>query len=122
MDVWFDKDRLEAGDQYDAKIKRHIKGCALFIPVISRNTERRLEGYFRREWSLAIERSYGIADSVPFILPVVIDDTGEYSETVPERFRQAQWTRLPAGAVTAEFEARMVKIVRDHRKRERGYA
>ena len=121
LDVWFDKDRLEAGDQYDAKIKRNIKGCSLFIPVISRNTVRRLEGYFRREWNLAIERSYGIADTVPFILPVVIDDTTEYSETVPERFRQAQWTHLPAGAVTQEFEARMVKIVREQRKRERGY-
>ena len=122
LDVWFDKDRLEAGDQYDAKIRRHIKGCSLFIPVISRNTERRLEGYFRREWNLAIERSYGIADNVPFILPVVIDDTAEYSETVPERFRAAQWTRLPAGAVTAEFESCLVKIVREQRKRERGYA
>jgi len=122
LDVWFDKDRLEAGDQYDAKIKRNIKGCSLFIPVISRNTERRLEGYFRREWSLAIERAQGIADNVPFILPVVVDDTPEYSETVPERFRQSQWTRLPAGAVTPDFEARMVKIVREHRKRERGYA
>jgi hypothetical protein len=122
LDVWFDKDRLEAGDQYDAKIKRNIKGCSLFIPVISRNTERRLEGYFRREWSLAIERAQGISDNVPFILPVVIDDTPEYSETVPERFRQAQWTRLPAGSVTPDFESRMVKIVRDFRKRERGYA
>lgn len=122
LDVWFDKDRLEAGDQYDAKIKRNIKGCSLFVPVISRNTERRLEGYFRREWNIAIERSMGIADNVPFILPVVIDDTPEYSESVPERFRQSQWTRLPSGAVTPDFESRMVKIVREHRKREKGYA
>ena len=122
LDVWFDKDRLEAGDQYDAKIRRNIKGCSLFIPVISRNTERRLEGYFRREWNLAIERSYGIADNVPFIVPVVIDDTPEYSDTVPERFRQSQWTRLAGGAATTDFEARMVKLVREFRKRERGYA
>jgi hypothetical protein len=122
IDVWFDKDRLEAGDQYDQKIKRHIKGCSLFLPVISRNTERRLEGYFRREWRLAEERSMGIADSVPFILPVVVDDTPEYSEAVPESFKRAQWTRLPEGALTPDFEARIVKLVRDYRKRERGLA
>lgn len=120
LDVWFDKDRLEAGDQYDQKIRRNIKGCSLFIPVISQTTERRLEGYFRREWKLAEERSLGIADHVPFILPVVIDDTHEYSESVPEAFGKAQWTRLPEGRATPEFESRLVKLVREFRKREKG--
>jgi len=122
VEVWFDKDRLEAGDHYDQKIKRHIKGCSLFMPVISRNTERRLEGYFRREWRMADERSMGIADGVPFILPVVVDDTPEYSESVPESFKRAQWTRLPDGRMTPDFEARLVKLVREYRKRERGLA
>jgi hypothetical protein len=122
IDVWFDKDRLEAGDLYDQKIKRNIRGCSFFVPVISRNTERRLEGYFRREWRLAEERSMGIADHVPFILPVVVDDTPEYSESVPESFGKAQWTRLAEGRTTADFEARLVKLVREARKRERGLA
>jgi len=122
LDVWFDKERLEAGDQYDQKIRRNIKGCSLFLPVISKTTERRLEGYFRREWKLAEERSLGIADTVPFILPIVIDDTHEYSETVPEGFSKAQWTRLPDGRTTPEFENRLVKLVRDFRKREKGLA
>jgi hypothetical protein len=122
LQIWFDKDRLEAGDQYDQKIRRNVKNCSLFLPVISRNTERRLEGYFRREWRLAEERALGIADNVPFILPVVVDDTPEYTENVPERFQKSQWTRLPSGVVTQEFEARMVQLVREHRKRERGHA
>ena len=41
VDAWLDKDRLEAGDLYDQKIRRFIKTCAVFVPVISRNTERR---------------------------------------------------------------------------------
>jgi len=122
IDVWFDRDRLEAGDLYDQKIKRNIRNCSLFMPVISRATERRLEGYFRREWRLAEERSMGIADQVPFILPVVIDDTPEYSGAVPETFHKAQWARLPEGRMTPEFEARVVQLVRDARKRERGLA
>lgn len=120
IDVWFDKDRLEAGDQYDVKIKKHIKSCSLFLPIISGNALQRVEGYFRREWRLADERTMGIAEGVPFVLPVVVDATPEYCDTVPESFKAAQWTRLPDGAITPEFEARVVKLVRDYRKREKG--
>ena len=35
---------------------RNIGRCAYFIPVVSA-TERRLEAYFRREWSYAIDRT-----------------------------------------------------------------
>jgi hypothetical protein len=122
LDVWFDRNRLEAGDLYDRKIRSNIKACSLFLPVVSRNTERRMEGYFRREWKLAEERAWGIADNVPFILPVVIDDTPPYESTVPESFLKAQWTAVPAGQTPAEFEMRLVKLVRDYRKRERGLA
>ena len=122
IDVWFDKDRLEAGDLYDQKIKRNIRSCSYFMPVISRTTVRRLEGYFRREWRLADERTMGIADGVPFILPIVVDDTPEYGGSVPESFQKAQWTRLAEGIMTPEFEARLVRLVREARKREVGLA
>lgn len=122
LDVWFDKNRLEAGDLYDQKIRRNIKACSLFIPVISATTQRRVEGYFRREWKLAEERSWAIADSVPFILPVVIDDTPPYESVVPEAFQKAQWSTFPAGETTPEFEMRLVKLVREYRKREKGLA
>jgi len=36
--------------------------CALFVPVISTNTESRSEGYFRLEWKLAVDRSCLMAD------------------------------------------------------------
>src|SRR5438477_12900402 len=72
VEVWFDADGgLEHGDEWDAKIRRQIKECVLFIPVISANTQAREEGYFRIEWDLAGERARGIASGVPFILPVV---------------------------------------------------
>lgn len=122
LDVWFDRNRLEAGDQYDRKIRNNIKACSLFLPVVSRTTERRLEGYFRREWKLAEERAWGIADGVPFILPVVIDDTPPYESRVPETFLKAQWTQVPEGMPPADFETRLVKLVREYRKREKGLA
>ena len=49
IEVWFDQSELRGGDVWDAAIRRQIKTCALFIPVISRNTHARGEGYFRLE-------------------------------------------------------------------------
>ena len=111
VEVWFDVEGgLEHGDEWDAKIRRHIKECLLFIPVISAATQARHEGYFRIEWNLAVDRAMGIASGVPFILPAVIDDTGERYALVPEYFRRVQWTRLPGGAVSAEVRARYLKL------------
>src|SRR5215467_7232746 len=52
IEVWFDQSELRGGDAWDRKIRDQIRHCALFIPVISRHSQSRLEGYFRREWKL----------------------------------------------------------------------
>src|SRR6202167_767992 len=39
--TWFDMDRLEAGDDYDRKIRHKIAPCSFFFPVISAATARR---------------------------------------------------------------------------------
>ncbi len=118
VEVWFDADGgLEHGDEWDAKIRRQIKECVLFIPIISANTQAREEGYFRLEWDLAAERARTIASGVPFILPVVIDDTREPDALVPDRFRMVQWTRLrPSGSggqaldISPDVLARFLKL------------
>jgi hypothetical protein len=116
-DVWIDERRLEAGDDWDLQIRRNIKNCSYFMPVISAASTRRLEGYFRREWRWASERAMDFADSVPFIIPVVIDDTPEDAENVPDRFSRWQWMRLPSGTGNEEFRRRMITLIRDYRKR-----
>ena len=105
--TWFDLDRLEAGDDYDRKIQRNIMRCSYFIPVVSANTQRRLEGYFRREWSYAIDRVRNMADGALFILPVSIDDTTAAEALVPDKFKALHFTHLPRGQVSAEFAARL---------------
>ena len=120
IEVWFDQRHLESGDDFDQQIKRNIRACSLFVPVISANTQARHEGYFRLEWALAVERAKLIAETIPFILPVAIDPVSENGALAPERFLQVQWTRLPGGASTPEFIERMVRLIRDFRKRERG--
>ncbi len=110
--VWFDMERLESGDDYDRKIRKNIARCAYFIPIVSANTDRRLEAYFRREWSYAIDRSRNMADGAVFILPVMIDGTPEASAQVPDRFRAAHFTKLPGGDAAGAFAERLQSLFR----------
>ncbi len=110
--TWFDIDRLESGDDYDRKIKRNIERCSYFIPVISENTQSRLEGYFRREWSYALDRSRNMAEGALFILPVSLDGTSPEEAQVPERFKALHFTQLPDGQVTPEFAQRLSECLR----------
>src|SRR3954464_14358227 len=96
VEVWFDQSELVGGDAWDAKIRGQIASCALFVPIISANTQSRLEGYFRIEWKLAAQRTHAMADEKTFLLPVVIDATRDQEAKVPAEFRAVQWTKLPA--------------------------
>lgn len=111
IEVWFDQSELRGGDAWDALIRGQIRACDLFVPVISATTNARAEGYFRREWRLAVERTADMADDKPFLLPVVIDGTTEASARVPEAFRKVQWTRLPSGQCTQAFVDRLLSLV-----------
>ena len=113
--TWFDLDRLEGGDDYDRKIQANIGRCGYFVPVISATTQRRLEAYFRREWSYAVDRARNIADGAVFILPVCIDDTPEAEALVPEKFRALHISRLPGGEPSAEFVRRLQELARGGR-------
>jgi hypothetical protein len=110
--TWFDIDRLEVGDDYDRKIQRNIARCSYFIPVVSAATERRLEGYFRREWSYAIDRMRNMADGALFVLPVSIDATNAVEAHVPDKFKALHFSQLPAGQVPAEFAQRVLDFMR----------
>ena len=111
VEVWFDQSELRGGDSWDAMIRRQIKTCALFIPIISVNSHARAEGYFRLEWKLAIDRSHLIAADRAFLLPVVIDGTPEHDERIPERFRDVQWTHLPGGDTPPAFTERVARLL-----------
>jgi hypothetical protein len=107
LTTWFDFDRLEGGDDYDRKIRANIARCSFFLPVISANTQKRHEAYFRREWSYAVDRARNIADGALFLLPVCIDDTPEAEAIVPEQFKAVHIVRLRDGEPTPEFIHRL---------------
>ena len=110
--TWFDMDRLEAGDDYDRKIQRNIARCAYFVAVVSTTTQDRHEGYFRREWSYALDRARNMADGALFLLPVTIDATTAGEALVPDRFKTVHFTHLPGGEVSDEFARRLQDCMR----------
>jgi TIR domain len=111
LEVWLDESALGGGDAWDQKIRRQIRECDYFMPVVSARTEARHEGYFRREWRLAVERTLDMADDHLFLLPVVIDGTDETRARVPEKFLAVQWLRLPEGQPTPALEALCRRIL-----------
>ena len=40
LEVWFDQSALRGGDAWDASIRRQIKECTLFVPIISATRRR----------------------------------------------------------------------------------
>ena len=111
LDVWYDESGLDGGDAWDQKIRKQIRECDFFMPLISVQTEARPEGYFRREWRLAVERTLDMADDHTFLLPVVIDETTQEGARVPERFLSVHWLRVPGGRPTLALEALCRRLV-----------
>ena len=111
LEVWYDESDLGGGEVWDQKIRKQIRECDYFMPVISAQTEARHEGYFRREWRLAVERTLDMADDHAFLLPVVIDDTGQSGARVPEKFLSIQWVRAPGGQPNAALESLCKRLV-----------
>jgi hypothetical protein len=105
LEVWHDESELGGGDAWDQKIRRQIRECDYFMPLVSAQTEARHEGYFRREWRFAVERTLDMADDHLFLLPIVIDDTDQAVARVPEKFLTVQWLRVPGGKPTPALES-----------------
>jgi TolB-like protein/tetratricopeptide (TPR) repeat protein len=111
IEVFLDQSELRGGDAWDRKIRHEIHDCSLFIPLVSQHTQERLEGYFRREWKLAIDRTHDMAEEKPFLVPVVVDGTGDQEAFVPDAFRAVQWTRLPGGVTPPAFVQRIKRLL-----------
>lgn len=117
--AWFDKSVLKPGDQWERAILAGIQKCGLFLPLLSAETERRSEGYFRLEWTEAAERSKRI-EGRKFIVPVVIDpdysgDMGRY-RLLPDRFKTYQYSHAPRGQMSEALREEIRLQVRELRR------
>ena len=121
-DVWLDERRLEPGDRWEEEILGGIRReVQLFVPLISKNTEARAEGYAFREWGEALKRSEGILRR-RFIVPVVIDpgydgNPGKYQQ-VQEGLRAFHFGRAPAGQPDENLRTALTDEIRAMRRRD----
>ncbi len=111
LEVWFDQNELRGGDTWDAKIRQQINDCTLFLPIVSAHTQERSKGYFRLEWKLAVEQTHLMLEGVPFLAPIVIDDTPESGAAVPAEFMKVQWTHLPGALPTPQFVGQVKRLL-----------
>lgn len=122
LEVWFDKNALQIGDDWARKIRRGIRECSLFLPVISRQamSEENRRSFFWREWNDADDFAREMAPDEVFIVPVVIDDMRIDHAPLPESFKRKQGrTSLLDGNVTPEVAERLKELVRDFHRRRR---
>jgi TIR domain/SIR2-like domain len=85
VNVFYDKDSLKTGGDYDNELTQKIKTCDFFVPLISKHSIENKSRYaYDTEWSFAIAYN----DDKNYIRPYIIDDTSPGDENIPERIRK----------------------------------
>jgi len=124
VDTFFDKEGLEAGENWETKLREKIRACSLFLAVVSRNVLTSEPRFFRSEWRLALQLfeqtpAYYSARDV-FLLPVAIDATPPDNARIPQDFGRVQWFRLADGYPTSEFVERVKQLHRRSQQEKAG--
>lgn len=108
--VWFDSSDLVGSDLYDEIIQRKIEECERFVPILSEYTECAKRGYFRKEWTLAIEE-FKFRLGSPYISPIIIDKANINSPKFPKEFRDVHILDFR----DKDFENSVKKLIRSFR-------
>ena len=120
IDVFFDREQLRAGDDWEQKLERGISECSLFVPLISNSSLVESRRYFRAEWDSALKEARMVASNDRFLLPVVVDETSQDEPSLPARFRSVQWVKAPGGQPSPDFVVEVRDLYRRYRAREVG--
>jgi len=123
LPVWLDRQQLDWGSDYTARIQLAIGQCALFVPVLSATAQQRT-GFFRKEWAWACERNLDFTGtSLTFICPVVIDAAAVLtSNEIPPTFKAVHIESAPDGILQEHQSAAIVVAFNAMRARLRGAA
>lgn len=120
LEVWVDR-RLTPGNDYRDLIERHIRECAAFVPVLSRNTQTEDERWFRKEWAQACDRARAyFGTDRGLLFPVVVDDTpnNDLNELRREIFGRTA-VRAPGGEAPPELVTNLDAAQKAWRKQNR---
>jgi hypothetical protein len=73
--TWFDRWGIKPGDKWDRVLRDAVmRDCGVFVSLISRNTEQKVEGYYIRERNWAAHRYESFAQRAKFYFPVRLDE------------------------------------------------
>ncbi|MFM8725261.1 MAG: toll/interleukin-1 receptor domain-containing protein, partial [Planctomycetaceae bacterium] len=113
-EIWLDVNRLKSGMNFDQRIEDYIRSrCALFVSVISTETERVAEGYAHREREWARQRCEGIAEAERdrFYHPLLIADLDPGRVRLePRLFAAAHRPKFLNGEVDDDFCQRLRRL------------
>ena len=123
LNTWMDETNLAGGEDWKLTLKSIINRCAVFVPVISKNTEARHEGQFREEWDWAVQRIGRFAGSGrDFIMPVTVDPVNFYAARVPEAFQKAHAVAASGGEPPPNWLQKLSEMMRSLARQERSAA
>ena len=117
-EVWFDRQTLEPGQDYQRRIRDGIRGCRYFLPLLSHAANIREEAFVFREWREANDRRKAM--NRDFIVPVIVE-----AEYEPDRYttgtvrgwaERLDFGHAPEGVPNGQLEAKLKKLVRDARR------
>lgn len=118
-EVWFDRQAIEPGQDFQRRIIDGIDSCRYFLPLLSPAVNHREEGFVFKEWLEATEKNKRM--NREFLLPIIIDTNYQ-----PEDYNcQAVWDwrqhnlhfgHAPNGVPDGALEAKLKKLVREARK------
>ena len=118
-EIWLDKHRLIAGDDWSSRIDEAIAQCDFFVPLLSRQADARREGVYWEEWRKALTRAMRVADA--FLLPIGIDDLpprkagyGRIFSGVTKPFGDVHLAHGPQGLLTDDSRAQLSQRVQSY--------
>ena len=122
-EIWFDQEELKPGDEYKQRIFAGIASCKHFLPLVSRSTTERDEGFVFSEWEAATSRlpKLNRPPEQPFLVPVVVDAENaphllaKPSSLVAWKDRNINFGHAPSGEPDPKMRAFLQGLVRQIR-------
>ncbi|NGZ97387.1 MAG: hypothetical protein CV089_14935 [Nitrospira sp. WS110] len=117
-EVWFDRDSIEPGQDYQRRIYDGIGSCQYFLPLLSRSCNSRKEAFVFKEWERAEGR---LPMNREFLFPIIVDTDFKpdlYTAPVIPNWRDERkihFAHAPDGIPDADLEKKLKRLVQESR-------
>jgi len=121
LKVWFDKESLRVGDNWDSKISEAIQTCRAFLPILSTNAKRGSYRHVRKEWQEALDRKKGSRGNQQYIFPVAVDAVSPDDAWILDGIRKLHWARWDDEQSLSDVTALLVDEISRARRNNGNY-